>query len=144
MLGLINKIAIQTRAQIAADKQAVGLSRVHMYESKCILPLRDTCLFCSYKHINTARMHTISRQFIPLIYRPLGERILSKSNLFCPFTSVKSFSLVILHVLILKKYIRLYIFMTIQYLKRLYLITPPPLNRSVSSVVRPHSFNLSS
>ena len=29
------------------------------------------------KHINTARMHTISRQFIPLIYGPLGKRILS-------------------------------------------------------------------
>ena len=42
-----NKIAIQARAQMAADKEAVGLSRVHMYESKCILPLRDNCLFCS-------------------------------------------------------------------------------------------------
>ena len=34
-----NKIAIQARAQMAADKEAVGLSRVHMYESKCILHL---------------------------------------------------------------------------------------------------------
>ena len=30
---------------MAADKKAVGLSRVHIYESKCILPLRDNCLF---------------------------------------------------------------------------------------------------
>ena len=36
-----NKIAIQATAQMAADKEAVGLSRVHMYESKCMLPLRD-------------------------------------------------------------------------------------------------------
>ena len=41
------KLAIQARAQMAADKEAVGLSRVHMYESKCILPLRENCLFCS-------------------------------------------------------------------------------------------------
>ena len=36
-----NKIAIQATVQMAADKEAVGLSRVHMYESKCMLPLRD-------------------------------------------------------------------------------------------------------
>ena len=36
-----NKIAIE---EIAADKEAFGLSRVHMYESKCSLPLRDNCL----------------------------------------------------------------------------------------------------
>ena len=43
-----NKIAIQATAQMAADKEAVGLSRVHIYEyrPKCILPLRDTCLSC--------------------------------------------------------------------------------------------------
>ena len=31
-------IAIQAIAQIAADKEAAGLSRVHMFEYKCILP----------------------------------------------------------------------------------------------------------
>ena len=36
---LLNKIAIQATAQMAADKEVVGLSRVRMYESKCILPL---------------------------------------------------------------------------------------------------------
>ena len=41
-----NKIPIQARAQMAADKEAVGLSIVHMYESKCVLPLRDYCLWC--------------------------------------------------------------------------------------------------
>ena len=37
-LTRFNKVAIQARAQTAADKEAAGLSRVHMYESKCILP----------------------------------------------------------------------------------------------------------
>ena len=37
------------------------------------------------KHINTARMHTITRQFIPLIYGPLGKRILSKIQPTLPF-----------------------------------------------------------
>ena len=37
LLTRFNKIAIQARAQMAADKEAVGLSRV----------LRDNCLFCS-------------------------------------------------------------------------------------------------
>ena len=42
-----NKIAIQTTAQMAADQETVGLSRVHMYESKRNLPSRDNCLFGS-------------------------------------------------------------------------------------------------
>ena len=46
-LTRFNNIVIQARAQMSADKDAVGLSRVHMYESKCILPLRNNCLFCS-------------------------------------------------------------------------------------------------
>ena len=33
-LTRFNTIVIQARAQMAADKEAVGLSRVHMYESK--------------------------------------------------------------------------------------------------------------
>ena len=42
------KIAIQARAQMAADKEAVGISTVHMYESKSrpILPQEANCLFC--------------------------------------------------------------------------------------------------
>ena len=84
----------------------------------------EIIVYSVLKHINTARMHTISRQFIPLIYRSLGKRIFLKSNLFCPFTSVKSCPLVILPVLILKKYIRVYIFMIIQNLKNFYLIPP--------------------
>ena len=43
---LTKKIVIQARAHMVADKEAVGLSRVHMYESKCILPLRDNCIIC--------------------------------------------------------------------------------------------------
>ena len=45
---IFNKIAIQAGAHMAADKEAVGLSRVHVYESKYIPPLRDNCLLCSY------------------------------------------------------------------------------------------------
>ena len=63
----------------------------------------EIIVYSVLKHINTARMHTISRQFIPLIYRSLGKRIVSlKSNLFCPFTNVNSCPLVILPVFILK------------------------------------------
>ena len=50
-LTRFNKITIRARAQMAADKEGVGLSRVHMNESKCILPLRDNCIFCSYINI---------------------------------------------------------------------------------------------
>ena len=32
---IFNKIAIQETPQMAADKEAIGLSTVHMYESKC-------------------------------------------------------------------------------------------------------------
>ena len=48
-LTRFHKIAIQAAAHIAANRTSVGLSRVHMYESKCILPPRDS-LLCS---INT-------------------------------------------------------------------------------------------
>ena len=64
----------------------------------CILLLRDNCLFCS-----NVRMHIISWQFIPLIYGSLWENeYFLISYLLCPFTSVKSCSLVLLPVLILK------------------------------------------
>ena len=36
---------------MAADKEAIGLSRVHMYEPKCILPLRDNFLFFLLQHM---------------------------------------------------------------------------------------------
>ena len=78
-----NKIAIHARDQMAADKEAVGLSRVHMYESK--ITHYEIIVYSVLKHIYTARMHTISRQFIPLIYRPLRKRILSKIQPILPF-----------------------------------------------------------
>ena len=37
-LTRFNKIATQATAQMAADKEAVGLPRVQMYECMCILP----------------------------------------------------------------------------------------------------------
>ena len=85
-LTRFNTIAIQATAQMAADNEAVGLSRVHMGESKCILPLRD-CFSFVLKHINTTRMQTISWEFIPLIYGRLGERILSNFLLYIPSDS---------------------------------------------------------
>ena len=46
-LTRFNNSSTPATAQMAADKEAVVLSRVHLCESKCILPLRDDCLFCS-------------------------------------------------------------------------------------------------
>ena len=40
-VNLSNKIAIQATVQTAAGKEVVVLPRVHMYESKCNLPLRE-------------------------------------------------------------------------------------------------------
>ena len=45
----------------------------------------EIIVYSVLKHINTARMHTISRQFIPLIYCSLGKRILSKIQPILPF-----------------------------------------------------------
>ena len=72
-LTIFNKIAIQARAEMAADKYVVGYR-----DSKCT----NLSVYCPYqeivcfvlKHINTARMPTISRQFIPLIYGNLGKK----------------------------------------------------------------------
>ena len=44
-LARFNNIAMQVTARRAADKEAVGLLRVHMYKSKCIRP--SNSLFCS-------------------------------------------------------------------------------------------------
>ena len=41
ILSMGPRLPRDATAQMAADKEAAGLSRVHMYESKCILPLRD-------------------------------------------------------------------------------------------------------
>ena len=104
----------------------------------------EIIVYSVLKHINTARMHTISWQFIPLIYRSLGKWIgayFLKSNLVCPFTSVKSCPLVILPVLILKNILGSIFSWPFKILKT-YIWSP--LNLRVSSVVRPHSFNLSS
>ena len=45
----------------------------------------EIIVYSVLKHINTARMHTISRQFIPLIYCSLGKIILSKIQPILPF-----------------------------------------------------------
>ena len=51
--------AIQATAQMAVDKEAVGLSRVHMYESSVSCPY-EIIVYSVLRHINTTRMHTIS------------------------------------------------------------------------------------
>ena len=38
-----------------------------------------------FEHINATRKNTIGRQFIPIIYGPLGERILSNNQPPLPF-----------------------------------------------------------
>ena len=83
-------------------------------DSKCT----NLSVYCPYqeivwldlKHINTARIPTISRQFIPLIYGNLGEKkeYFLKAHLLILFTCLKSCPLVIF-----EKYIGNYIFMTI-------------------------------
>ena len=45
-LTIFSKIAIQGTPQMAADKEAITLSRVYSYHSNCNLLLRDICLFC--------------------------------------------------------------------------------------------------
>ena len=45
-----NNIAIQGTPHMSEDKDAGSLSRVHSYYSKCNLPLRDSCPFCSWPY----------------------------------------------------------------------------------------------
>ena len=71
-LTRFNTIVIKARAQMTADKEAVGLQRVHMNLSESCP--HEILVYYVLKHSNTARMNTISRQFIPLIYRPLGKK----------------------------------------------------------------------
>ena len=52
---------------MAADKEAVGLSRVHVYMNLSVSCPYEITVYSVLEHINTVGMHTISRQFIPLI-----------------------------------------------------------------------------
>ena len=79
-LTRFNKITIQARAQMAADKETVGLSKVHMYESKCILPLRDNCLFITLLEC-TQSAGNLFHSFTG----PLRKTILSKIQPTLPF-----------------------------------------------------------
>ena len=49
-LTRFNNIVIEGTPQTAADKEAISLSRVKSYHSKCNPPLRDICLFCSWTY----------------------------------------------------------------------------------------------
>ena len=94
-----NKIAIQGTVQMVADKEAVGLSGVHMYES-CA---DEIIIYSVLKHINTTRMQTQSADNLFHSFTILWENeYFLTSNLLCPFTSARSCPLVVLPVFILK------------------------------------------
>ncbi len=96
----------------------------------------EIIVYSVLKHINTARMHTISQQFIPLTYRPLGKRILSNIQPILPFHQREIVLSSYFICLNFEKYIRVYIFMTIQYLKNVYLI--PSRSNFASPVLLDH------
>ena len=54
LFSRFNTIGIQATAQMAADKEAVDLSRVHIHESNEII------VYYVVKHIYTTRIPTIS------------------------------------------------------------------------------------
>ena len=70
--NIFNNSAIQARTEMAADKEAVGLPRVHVWNLSVSCPY-EIIVYSVLKLINTAKMHTISRQFIPIIYGALGK-----------------------------------------------------------------------
>ena len=78
---------------MAAGKEAVGLSRVQMYECRGLGVSCPSEIIAYYdiKHTNTTRMHTLSSQFIPLIYDPLRKRILSNIQPTLPFHLARVF-----------------------------------------------------
>ena len=85
---------------MAAVKEAVGLSRVHVYESQCILPLRDNCIM--FLNILTLLEYTQSANNLFHSFTVhWNKEYCLKSNLFCHFTSVKVCPVVILPVNIL-------------------------------------------
>ena len=62
-------IAIQAIAQMNADKEYVGSSRVHNHVScSC-----EISVYSVRKRIYTTRMHIISRRCIPFIYGLMGK-----------------------------------------------------------------------
>ena len=57
MLRRFREIGIQATTQVDVYKEAVGVSRVHMYGVSCPY---EIMIYSVHKHINTTRMHTIS------------------------------------------------------------------------------------
>ena len=50
---------VEATAQMAADTEAIGLSRVHMYESKCILSILLILLECTQSADNLFHSFTM-------------------------------------------------------------------------------------
>ena len=96
---------------MAVDKEAISLSRVYSYYSKCNLPLfyvqpaLTRYLSILFLNISTlpACTHSVDNLFHTLMVLCENENFLT-SNLLCFFTRVKLCPLVILLSLISKKY----------------------------------------
>ena len=95
-ITILNKIVIAAIAQNGASKEAIGLSIVPIYDSKCIRSLRDNYMMFLY-----SSMHGISWQFIPLMSVLWENEYFITSNLFYPFSNVTSCHRVILPVILL-------------------------------------------
>ena len=86
---------------MAMDKEAVGLSKVHMHES-CIL-FSEIIVYCVLEHSNELLECTQSanNNYALYSFTVLWENeYCLTSNLHCPFTSLKSWPSVILLVLL--------------------------------------------
>ena len=122
---------------MAADMEYVGLSRVHVYEYKCILPLRDNCLFWHYTLLTlldcTQSSDNLFHSF-PVLWE---KEYFLKIQPTLPFHQREIISSSYFTCLNFEKYFGDYMFMTIQYLKNFCLI-PPPSSIFASPVLLEH------
>ena len=93
--------------RLPSKQQLRWLRKPLVYRESSCTNLSVSCpyekiVYSVLKHINTTRVHTISRQFIPLInLMVLWEKeFFLTFDLLCPFTNVRSCPLVRLPVLI--------------------------------------------
>ena len=59
------------------DMEAIGLSRVQQFSHLCVACPYQISVNSIFKHIHTTSINTIIWQFVPLIFHPLWERVLS-------------------------------------------------------------------